>query len=193
MISSPSAIGSEMPSICTLSNAVFSPGIQRPSSRPATIAMPIHTGRNRSSAGQLARRREVSDHRLRATVSVMPRPQQSARQSALTLSNDDNAAQRLGHDRVIDPGRTSLRRQQSCVAQDLEVMRDRRLRHLEPGEMSQTHASPPAWLATELSRRSRTGSANALSFAAISTAALAVSGSRSQRLDGTTLLAEVLN
>jgi hypothetical protein len=43
--------------------------------------------------------------------------------------------------------------------------------------MSHTHASPPARLATELSRRSRTGSANALNFAAISTDAATVSGS----------------
>src|ERR1700712_1433743 len=50
MISSPSAMGSEMPSTCTLSRAVFSPGMRRPRSRPAAIAMPIHTGRNRSSS-----------------------------------------------------------------------------------------------------------------------------------------------
>ena len=45
-------------------------------------------------------------------------------------------------------------------------------------EMSHTQASPPAWLATKLNRRSRTGSANALSLAATSVAASVDSGSR---------------
>ena len=45
-------------------------------------------------------------------------------------------------------------------------------------EMSQTQASPPAWLATELNSRNLTGSARALSFTAISAAASTDSGSR---------------
>jgi len=47
-----------------------------------------------------------------------------------------------------------------------------------PAEMSQTHASPPMWLATELNSRNLTGSARALSFTAISAAASTDSGSR---------------
>ncbi|MBF6214767.1 hypothetical protein IU433_25340 [Nocardia puris] len=45
MISSPIAMGSEMPSISAAPSASPRPGISRPSSRPATIAAPIHTGR----------------------------------------------------------------------------------------------------------------------------------------------------
>ena len=47
-----------------------------------------------------------------------------------------------------------------------------------PTERSQTQASPPVWLATTLNSRSRTGSDNALSLPANSTAACADSGSR---------------
>ncbi len=47
-----------------------------------------------------------------------------------------------------------------------------------PAERSQTQASPPVWLATTLSSRSRTGSDNALSLPASSMAASAESGSR---------------
>ena len=43
MINRPSAIGREMLSISMTLNASPSPGIRRPSSRPATMAMPIHT------------------------------------------------------------------------------------------------------------------------------------------------------
>ena len=47
-----------------------------------------------------------------------------------------------------------------------------------PAEMSQTHASPLMWLATELNSRNLAGSARALSFTAISAAASTDSGSR---------------
>jgi hypothetical protein len=46
--------------------------------------------------------------------------------------------------------------------------------------MSQTHASPPAWLAIALNNRRRTGSAKALSLTVNSVADFAVSGSRSK-------------
>lgn len=45
-------------------------------------------------------------------------------------------------------------------------------------EISQTHASPPEWLATMLSSRSRTGSPNALNIRARSPAQSVVKGSR---------------
>ena len=47
-----------------------------------------------------------------------------------------------------------------------------------PADRSQTHASPPVWLATTLSSRNRTGSERAFSLTANSAAASAVSGSR---------------
>ena len=47
--SSPSAIGRLVPWIATRFSALFRPGTSRPSSSPAAIAAPIHTGRNRSS------------------------------------------------------------------------------------------------------------------------------------------------
>jgi hypothetical protein len=50
MINSPSAIGSEIPSICTFCSAMLRLGTQRPSNRPAAIATPIQTGNIRSSA-----------------------------------------------------------------------------------------------------------------------------------------------
>ena len=50
-----------------------------------------------------------------------------------------------------------------------------------PTDRSQTHASPPAWLATTLSSRSLTGSDSALSLTASSAAASAVSGCRAKR------------
>jgi hypothetical protein len=46
-----------------------------------------------------------------------------------------------------------------------------------PADRSHTHASPPAWLATTLSSRSRTGSESAFNLAANSTAASADNGS----------------
>ena len=49
-----------------------------------------------------------------------------------------------------------------------------------PTDRSQTHASPPAWLATTLSSRSLTGSDSALSLTASSAAAWAVSGCRAK-------------
>ncbi len=53
-----------------------------------------------------------------------------------------------------------------------------------PADRSQTHASPPAWLATTLSRRKRTGSDSAFRVAASWVAASAESGSRTS---GTTV------
>lgn len=47
-----------------------------------------------------------------------------------------------------------------------------------PADRSHTQDSPPVWLATTLSRRSRTGSEIAFSFAASSVAAAIDSGSR---------------
>ena len=47
--SSPSAMGRLVPWIATLFSALFRPGTRQPSSSPAAIAAPIHTGRNRSS------------------------------------------------------------------------------------------------------------------------------------------------
>jgi hypothetical protein len=47
-----------------------------------------------------------------------------------------------------------------------------------PADRSHTHASPPAWLATTLSRRSRIGSDNAFNLPANSIAASADNGSR---------------
>ena len=53
-----------------------------------------------------------------------------------------------------------------------------------PTEMSQTQASPPAWLAIAENSCSRTGSARALSLTAISMDSAAVRGSRSRAPGG---------
>src|SRR6516162_8713347 len=45
------AIGRLVPWIDTALSQFASPGIRRPSSRPAAIASPIHRGRNRSTLG----------------------------------------------------------------------------------------------------------------------------------------------
>jgi len=77
MISRPSAIGSEMPSIWTVPRAVFSPGTDRPSNRPAAIATPIHTGRKRSSVDNLSTT-GASGLVVSVTLKIRP-PQQNLR------------------------------------------------------------------------------------------------------------------
>ena len=47
-------MGRLVPWTATLFSALFRPGTRRPSSSPAAIAAPIHTGRNRSSTGSPA-------------------------------------------------------------------------------------------------------------------------------------------
>ena len=47
-------MGRLVPWTATVFSALFRPGTRRPSSSPATIAAPIHTGRNRSSIGNWA-------------------------------------------------------------------------------------------------------------------------------------------
>ncbi len=57
--------------------------------------------------------------------------------------------------------------------------------------MSHTHASPPAWLATELSNCNRTGSDSALNFTAISTAAAMLNDSATNGATGQSSLPDL--
>ena len=53
-ISLPIAIGRLIPSTCTACSTVSRPGTHRPSNSPASMATPIHTGRNRSRVDSFA-------------------------------------------------------------------------------------------------------------------------------------------
>ena len=142
-------MGRLVPWTATRFSALFRPGTRRPSSSPAAIAAPIHTGRNRSSTGSPA----ITGCCPAAPVTSLVLVSVTARPLAVVLAwrpapsgDDPVAGQRhacrgrlrpqssepVTVEAVVDPAAPAGRGHQARVAQHAQVVGQqvRRHRHL---------------------------------------------------------------